>query len=410
MLEPYRVLDLTDARGYFCGKILADVGADVLKVDRPAGGPQQSSGPAGQSDLHPDTDLPWLAYNANKRGISLDLEHETGRRLFCQLARSADVVVESFPPGYLASLELDYDRLAAINPKLIVASITGFGQRGPYANYRAPDLVVAAMSGQMHHTGEADGPPLRMSVPQAYLNACTDAALAILIALWHRRRSGLGQHIDAAAQRSMLWFAAYGIPHWQMQHQLLGRVGQRRAGLQRGKLVRQLWPCKDGFVCFTLIGGQSGARSNRPLTQWMEEAGFADDFLRGLDWDAFDMATCSPELADVIEGQIAKFFLAHSIEDLYLGATTRRIMLYPVASPRELVDDAQLQAREFWSDVEHPESGSEVRYPGSFVKSTAVSLAMRRRAPMLGEHNREVYRELGIDEEHLATLREDGVI
>ena len=191
LLYPYRVLDLTGERGQACGKLLADLGADVIKVEPPGGDPARRRGPFVDDESGPDRSLRWLAWNANKRSVSLDLNDAAGRDQFLRLVQSADFVLESFAPGYLAQLRLGYDELAQVNPSLILVSISPFGQSGPYRDYKATDIVCWAMSGFMSIAGEGERPPAQISDnAQSFLNACGDAAIGALIALEQRRRTG----------------------------------------------------------------------------------------------------------------------------------------------------------------------------------------------------------------------------
>jgi crotonobetainyl-CoA:carnitine CoA-transferase CaiB-like acyl-CoA transferase len=204
MLSPYRVLDLTDDGSMICGQILGDLGADVILVEPPGGVNARRIGPFCGDERKINESLNFWALNRNKRGVTLDLETASGRESLLQLVKTADVLVESFPPGYLERRGLDYNALNAINPGLIVISITAFGQHGPKAQWAATDLTLTAASGALLITGDEDRPPVRTSVPQAYLNAGTEAATGALIAIYARQRDGLGQHIDVSAQTAMM--------------------------------------------------------------------------------------------------------------------------------------------------------------------------------------------------------------
>jgi benzylsuccinate CoA-transferase BbsE subunit len=185
-MDAYRVLDLTDDKGFFCAKILGDLGADVLKIERPGGDPARKAGPFYKDDPDPEKNLNWFAYNLNKRGITLDIEKEAGRALFKKLVERADFVIESFPVGYLEGLGLGYKTLSALRPRLILTSISPFGQTGPYKDYVGSDLIGMAMGGLAYITGNAGESPVRISFPQAYLLASAEAAAATMIAHYHR--------------------------------------------------------------------------------------------------------------------------------------------------------------------------------------------------------------------------------
>src|ERR1700675_2350144 len=203
MLSPYRVLDLTTERGLLCGQMLADMGADVIKVEPVGGSPARSIGPFYQDAPHPDRSLYWWAYNRNKRAITLDLERDAGRDLLRSLVERVDFLIESHNPGYLHQYNLGFAGLAKINPALIYVSITPFGQDGPKASYADSDLIIMAAGGPLILAGDSDRPPVRLSIPQAYLHACADAAVASLAAHHERTTSGLGQHVDVAAEQSV---------------------------------------------------------------------------------------------------------------------------------------------------------------------------------------------------------------
>ena len=196
MLSPYRVLDLTNERGLLCGQILGDLGADVIKVEPPGGSSARRIGPFFQDQPDPNRSLYWWSYNRNKRSITLDVTRSEGREILLRLAKNAHFLIESDSPGYLASLGLGYQHLAATNPALIGVSITPFGQDGPKANYADSDLVILAAGGPLVLTGDDDRAPVRVSVPQGYLHACADAAVGTLAAHHERCFSRLGQHVD----------------------------------------------------------------------------------------------------------------------------------------------------------------------------------------------------------------------
>jgi crotonobetainyl-CoA:carnitine CoA-transferase CaiB-like acyl-CoA transferase len=186
LLSPFRALDLTDEKGFLCGRILGDLGADVIKIEKPGGDPARDIGPFYHDIPDPEKSLFWFAFNANKRGITLDIENPDGQEIFKQLVKSADFAIESFPPGYMDSLGLGYLALSEINPKIILTSITPFGQTGPYKDYKASDLIAMAMGGQMYLCGDPDRPPVRVSFPQAYCHAGAQGAMGTMIAHIHR--------------------------------------------------------------------------------------------------------------------------------------------------------------------------------------------------------------------------------
>lgn len=410
MLSHCRALDLTDDKGFLCGKTLADLGADVIKIERPGGDPSRQIGGFWGDSPDPEKSLYWFAYNSNKRGITLDIESAEGRELFIKLVKTADFVIESFPPGYMDALGLGYSKLSGINKGIIMASITPFGTEEPYRDYKDSDIVVMGMSGTLYQTGEPDGPPVHISIPQACLHAGLDAAVGAMIAYHYREMTGEGQHVDVSMQQSAAWFQANAVPTWELNKRNLKRSGAFRAGMSRQVGQRQVWPCKDGFVFFNVIGGRTGAKSLSALVAWMEADGGATDFLRNMDWDNFDMFTVTKEEMDNISGPVGEFFKRHTRKELLAGAVPRGVSIGPLSSMEDLLSDECLKERKFWKEIEHPELGTSITYPREFVKSTEVDCSTRFRAPLIGEHNEEIYKEIGLSGQDLIKLKQSGVI
>ena len=411
LLTGCRALDLTDEKGYLCGKILADVGVEVIKVEKPGGDHGRRFGPFYRDVPDPEKSLYWFAYNLNKKGITLDIEKAEGKKIFKKLVETADFVLESFAPEYLDNLGLGYAELSKVNKGVILTSISPFGHTGPYKDYKAYDLVVLAMSGLVYVTGASDRPPVRFTFPQAYLLASAQAAADAMIAHYYRERTGEGQHVDTSAQASFLTTLTNMIPRWELSHIVTHREGSSRMGLFAQADVKSLFRCKDGFVAFFILGGISAARTNRALVEWMDSEDMADEYLRSIDWSKFDFATVTQEEIRKIESYVEKFFLAHTKEEIFGGAKERHIILQPLLTIPELLHNQQLEAREFWQKVEHPELGNKVTYPGPFIKSLEVPLSPDHRAPSIGEHNREIYHDwMGFSMEDIIVLQREGVI
>jgi len=410
-LSDYRVLDLTDEKGFLCGRILADLGADVIKVEKPGGNKTRNRGPFYRDLPDSEKSLYWFAYNMNKRGITLDIETREGQEIFRSLTKTADVVVESSPPGYMGGLGLGYNDLAKINPGIIMASITPFGHEGFYKDYKATDMVAMAMGGWMFLCGEPERPPVVIGFPQSYLSAAGDAAIGILIALYFREVSGEGQHIDVCTQQSVVPDTREAIAWWALQNVIQQRSGGFRIGLGKaGVRQRTTWECKDGYIYWYVLGGLAG-HSNRAFVEWMDSEGMATDFLRQVDWDSLDPREVESEFWEKMEEAMARFFLSHTKAELYHGALQRDIILYPLSTIGDLLANEQLKARGFWIEVEHSELGEKITYPGPFIKMGETPLQIRRRAPLIGEHNEEVYEGvLGLSKAEMIALKESGVI
>src|SRR5262245_35022240 len=263
MLLPYRVLDLTTERGLLCGQVLGDLGADVVKVEPPGGAPARRLGPFLDDEPNPERALYWWAYNRNKRSVTLDIDRPEGRALLRQMATSADFIIESFDPGEMAARGLGYDDLAALNPALVYVSISAFGQDGPKATYADADLIIMAAGGPLMLTGDDDRPPVRVSVPQAYLHASADAAVGALAAHHEAVRSGRGQRVGVAAQESV----AMASQSWVLAAPP-GSVEIRRmsGGVKIGELdIPLVWPAKDGYIALTFLFGTALGVFSRQL-------------------------------------------------------------------------------------------------------------------------------------------------
>jgi crotonobetainyl-CoA:carnitine CoA-transferase CaiB-like acyl-CoA transferase len=312
----------------------------------------------------------------------------------------------------MTELGLNYDDLALLNPALVYISISAFGQDGPRANYADSDLVILAAGGPLVMNGDDDRPPVRLSVPQAYLHAGAEAAVAALIANHERQRSGRGQYIDVSAQQAVAQATQSMI--------LAGPLGeaeiQRMAGgVKIGRLqVRLVWPARDGYVAITFLFGTAFAHFTRRLMDWVHEEGFCDKATRDTDWVNFGGRLFNGEALGEYERLkliLENFTQTKTKAELLQGALERGLVMAPVARLDEVVNSPQLAARHYWCKLEHPELGRKFRYPGPFAKFSQTPLSYRRRPPLIGEHNREVYvGELGMRENELAELQAKGVI
>ena len=412
MLSPYRVLDLSDEKGFLCGKLLSDLGADVIKIEKPGGDLARRIGPFYHDIPDPEKSLYWFAYNTNKRSITLNIETADGRELFKRLVKTADFVVESFMPGYMDKLGLGYQTLSEINPGIIMVSITPFGQTGPYKDYKASDIVCWALSGALYVSGEPDRPPVRTShVPQSSLHGSVEGAAGAMMALYYREITGEGQHVDISIQECMERLITSAYMAWSVNKRVVHRVGGFRSLPPLHAKLRTYWPCKDGIVQLFLFGGEWGGRTNRALVEWMESEGKANDFLKGIDWDGLELGEMTQDEVDEIEAGIADFFMTHTKAELYQGGLKRRLIIAPVATAKGMLEDIQLKARDYWIELEHYELGTSITYPGVFFRGSGPSHRIQHRAPLIGEHNSEIYaEELGLSKERLVALVQGGVI
>ena len=412
-LQPYRVLDLCEGYCLVCGKVLGDFGADVIKLEPPRGSPSRDIGPFYKDIPHPEKSLFWFAYNNNKRGITLNLETADGQELFKQLAKSAHFVIESFTPGYMDGLGLGYSALSKINPGLIMTSITPYGQSGPKSGYKSCELTAWASGGFMYIVGDPDRPPVWISFPQAGLNAGVEAVSASLIAHWYRTQTGEGQHVDVSMQACSPQLMDCISPMWDLDQKIYTRAGDRR--LTQTGLGRKLyWEVKDGYVTHLIAGGGGAAWVNhsKGVVNWMAEEGVVPEWLQNFDWvHAYDVANLTQELVDKVEAPITEFFKTKTKEECFQAAIERGLNIAPLNTTKDLCEESQLEARDFWQEVEHPELGESLIYCGPFMKMSRTPIKIWRRPPLIGEHNLEIYhQELGISKERLVLLKQAGII
>jgi crotonobetainyl-CoA:carnitine CoA-transferase CaiB-like acyl-CoA transferase len=378
ILDGYRVLDLAEEKGTLASKLLLDMGAEVIRIEKP--GKEVQPGYA----------------NSGKHCISLDIATQKGQGIFEKLAKVADVVIESFAPGYLSQLGLGYSQLCQINSRLIMATITDFGMSGPYCDKKSSDLVSSALGGPMSVCGEPEKPPLKPYGHQAYFTASLFAANGILLALWKRHSTQTGQHIDISIHECL----AATLDHVLVRYFYEGDVAERQGSLYWNKAFR-IFPCQDGYILLSLM------QHWETLIELLDSEGLAGD-LKDSRWQ--DEAERRNHISHIIE-VFAEWTRRHSVSDLVeLG----QLMHFPwanVAALSEVVDNPQLNAREFFIDVIDPESGSAYKFPGSPVKMSRSHWQVDDKIPRTGEYNHEVFsRRLGLSEREMARLAQERVI
>lgn len=416
-LEPYRVIDLTEGGLNLAARLLADLGADVIRIEPPFGAATRCRGPYYHDDVHPERSLFWFAYNLNKRGITLDITSRDGAAILERLLATADILIDSCA-GTLDRAGLNDRRLRSANPRLVRVAISPFGPRGPYADYRTTDLVTWALSGYLYACGDPERPPVRISVPVSEQIAGASGAAAAMHALWYRNRMGRGQRVDVSQLSSAVWansmIHAYGVTGTE-----LSRQGKYRA---QGQLkFQELFRCKDGYVtCFLMQGGW-GAPFNRRLVQWMREEGMAPPHLIDLDWDNWlpttlvkdDDASLALAEAQVraVEEPVAAFLLTRTKHEIFQRALRDSLQIGPVMDVKDISEWEHLDARDFWRPVHHPDIDAVLRYPGPFACLSETPIAYHRPAPRIGEHNREIYvDELGLSAASLRILQGSGAV
>jgi benzylsuccinate CoA-transferase BbsE subunit len=411
-LHGTRVLDLTQEPGFFTGKLLGDLGADVVKVEPPGGEAARRRPPFWGGVADQERSILWLALNTSKRGITLDISRPRGREVLLGLAARADVLLESGSPGALRAGGLGWDDLHACNRRLILCSLTPFGQTGPFAGRRASDLVACAMSGNLYATGDPDRAPVRCSLPVAYYHGGLEAAVGVVFALLAREQTGEGQHVDVALQEAMVMPNIGSAAMFTMTGNRGARAG---AFIRQPKSVaREIWPCKDGFVSFALRGGPARVPGLVAMVQYMDEHAMASPALKAVDWKAHNLNLLGQPEVDALAREFAAFFMTKTMSELYRAACERNLMLAPINTAREITASSQLEAREFFVDVEDA-TRSPLRYPRAFARATSsdpasTEIGLRRPAPRLGEHTSEVLAGIGIGPAEIERLRAEGIV
>jgi benzylsuccinate CoA-transferase BbsE subunit len=415
LLKGFRMLDLADEKGALCGKMFADMGADVIKVEPPAGCSTRTIPPFLDDTPGPDRSFYAIAYHAGKRSVTLNMESVDGRALFAELAGAADFIVESFPLGHMDQLGLGYRELSSSNPRLIYTSITPFGDRGPGKNYKAADIVSWASGGMMYLMGEEGKAPLEMSLPQAGLHAGAEAAVASLIAHYPREVDGVGQHvvIDMQACVVSTLMNEQAMPllhgdHLRRSGIFTGAIGGRR---------KTVFRCKDGYISGLLAGGAYLPSTNATI-EWMKEEGAAPAWLtqqgglKSLTPSGFMNAT-DADLRELerAEEALERFLITKSKKEIWANILRRRILAAPVATVADIAADPQLAARNYFVETSAPHLQRKFTMPGPFAKLSVTPVGPAGPSPQIGQHNREVYCGLlGLTPDRLVRLRAIGAI
>lgn len=401
-LSDVKVLDLTwHIAGPYCTKLLADYGAEVIKVEKPGeGDPARRMAPFFKDDPHPEKSGLFLHLNTNKKGITLNLKSAKGKKILKELAKDADILVESFRPHVMPSLGLDYETLEQINPKLLMASISSFGQTGPYRDFKASEIVEYAMGGEMYSTGTAGREPLKLGGNVTQYQAGTVAAVSIMGGLYAAQSQGVGQHVDVSimetqagsTDRRIIYLLAYACAGV-----ITTRWPPPREAVRMMILPQGVYPCKDGFV------------NTLSLPQW---------------WPRYLEAMEMPELKDdprfqnIFSAEAGMEFDAiwyswladHTKDELFEIFRRANIASAPVNSPEDILGNPHLKAREYFTEIDHPETG-KVTYPGAPIHMMETPPKTRYPAPLLGQHNKDIYCDrLGYTREDLVKLRESGII
>ncbi|MDY6834706.1 MAG: CoA transferase [Chloroflexota bacterium] len=392
-----RILDLADERGMFCSKLLADMGADVIRIEKPcSNNPGRKRGPFLRDPANIKTSLFYWYHNTNKRGITLNLRRKQGRAILERLIQTADAIVETYPEKQLHRLGLSWDTLHIQCPSVIVASITDFGRTGPRKDFISCDLVSSALGGQMYISGQSDGPPIKPYGEQTHLVASLFGAIGILLAIQQRHMSNTGQHVDISIHEC----TAATIEPVNVQYFYEGIITKRQGPLHWNNAFR-IFPCRDGYILISLFQNWD------TLIEWLDSEGMAQDLIEQK-WQ--QQETRLHEVGHIIE-VIEQWTKRHSVDELVEQGQLMHFPWAPVQSIEQVARDPQLKSRGFFTEVYHPEFGKHFTYPGAPYKLSESPWQLHHRAPLLGEHNTAIYcQELGLSQQELNELKVKDII
>lgn len=399
-LEGIRFLDLTRIlAGPYCSMLFADLGAEVIKIEPPEGEIIRDNPPRvqqGKGGPHERSRSGYfLSLNRNKFGITLNLKHPKAVAIFKDLLKIADVVLENYAPGVMKRLGIDYPVLREINPRLIMASISGFGQWGPNSARLAFDIIAQAMSGLMSVTGHPDNPPTKVGTSLGDLNASVHAAFAIMAALWHREKSGVGQHIDISMQEAMVSILEGAVVRWTMGKELMTPIGSHNTNESPMAAYR----CKDGYIIIATVGNEHWERFCRAVKkpEWASDPGYAT---KGQRW----------EKKYILQKEIEKITTQYTVKEVGEMLDRERVANSPILNIQQVVDDPHLQARGYFLEVDHPIIG-KAKISGFPFKLSQTPGQVERSSPLVGEHNELILgKYLGYSRSDVSQLKAEGVL
>jgi len=399
-LEGIRLLDLTRIlAGPYCSMLFADLGAEVIKIEPPEGEMIRDNPPMVENGKDGPHDRSrsgyFLSLNRNKYGITLNLKHPKAVGIFKDLVKIGDVVLENYAPGVMKRLGIDYAVLKEINPRIIMGSISGFGQWGPYSERMSFDIVAQAMSGLMSVTGHPDSPPTKVGTSIGDINAAVHAAFAIMAALWHREKSGKGQHIDISMQEAMVSIMEGAVARWTIGKEMLTPIGSHNTNESPMAAYR----CKDGHIIIGTVGNEHWERFCRAMgkPEWATYPNYAT---KGQRWAK----------KYILQKEIEKLTENYTVKELGEMLDRERVANSPILNIQQVVDDPHLNERGYFVEVEHPIIG-KAKIPGMPFKLSGTPGEVERPSPLVGEHNQLIFgKYIGMSSEEVIKLKAEGAL
>ena len=402
-LSDMKILDFTQhIAGPYCAKLLADYGAEVIKVERPGTGDgARRIGPFPNDAPHTEKSGTFLHLNTNKRSITLDLKTDEGRRIALDLAARADAVVESFRPGVMDGFGLGYEKLSEVNTALVMTSISNFGQTGPYRDWRGSELIFYGMGGELYSTGVSEKEPLKLGGTVGLYQAGTVAAYATLGAIFSARDNGGGQQVDVSIMETQAGSIDRRMS-MLLAYQYNGEITERAplgSATGSGGYPSGVYPCADGFFQFTGGGGY--------FTRVLDMLDYPEELL-GDEWLTPE-AQADEDMQGLFDAVFYPWLMERNKAEIWERAQQSRVLSGPLNTMEDLHNDPIFHERGAFAEAAHPEAGT-LRYPGRPFIMGATPWAIRRPAPLLGQHTDEILAELGFSESEIGSLREGGIV
>lgn len=401
MFENICVLDLTCGIGEYAAKLYAQIGTKVIHVEPVTGDILRKKGPFYQDQENENGGLEFLYCNLGKQSLALDLSDGECKKIFKKICKKADVIIESFPPGYMDSLGLGYETLSKLNPRLVYTAITPFGQEGPYRDYPFSDLTLMALGGFLFLAGDEENKPVRAFGEQAFQMGASYAAIGSMIALYHARQTGEGQFVDVAMQSCVATALENSIQWYDLQG-----VNRRNVGTEAGVGI---YRCEDGFVCIVAAFGKTRAQWET-FIDWIEKDGAKGvEELRQEKW--FDPTYRKTEEGrEIFKNIFEDYSLQHTKLYLYEESQRNRAVIFPVNNGKDIFEDAQFNYRKIFKSIYHPAINAEVTFPTVGFEMSEIDVGTTTPAPTRGQHSVDILKKIGCSDGYIEGLRKRGVI
>lgn len=401
-LSDVKVLDFTSELGPYAGKLYAGLGADVIHIEPITGNPFRNIGPFFKNVPGKERGLQFLYYNAGKRGIALDITKQEGKDIFLRLCQSADLLIESFDPGFLDGLGLNFNVLSAVNPRLVQTSVTLFGSTGPYATYPGSDLTCSALSGFLYLAGVDNDKPVRAPDSQAYRTAEANAAVASAIALLFAKKTGIGQFADVSSIESLASSQENASQFWDLE----GVIRRSASGSVAGGGV---FACKGGYIVLVAIMGANKVMWD-PFVKWMKEEGVEEwEVFEGKEWIDPDYRS-DPVNYETFRRIFEAYTMKHDKLYLYEKGQSYRVATTPVSNGKDLFENPQLNTTGFFETIRHPNLDDALTFPGAPYALGEIQWRFGGAAPALGQHTVEVLEEVGYTKNDIDAFAKEGIV